>query len=282
MRAVAEVVRLSTEYLRERGLETPRLDAELLVGHALGLSRIELYTHHDRPVLESELVACRELLRRRAAREPVAQIIGEWGFRGLRLAVDRRVLVPRPETELLAGRCLELLAGVSAEAPRVLDVGTGSGAIAIAIAVEHPGAVVTACDLSPGALELAGANAVRNRVALELVVSDLLAAFAGRRFDLIVSNPPYVAEAELDRLEPEVVEYEPRQALVAGESGDELLLGLAAGAPECLEPGGWIALECGAGQPPAVAAALTASGFERVRTWADLAGIERFVEGRWA
>lgn len=280
MRTVAEVVRLSTAHLAERGLATPRLDAELLIGHALGMSRVDLYVHHDRPLSESELAACRELLRRRAEREPVAQIIGEWGFRGLRFAVDRRVLVPRPETELLAGRCLELLAGLGSEAPRVLDVGTGSGAIAIAVAVEHPGARVTACDLSPGALELAGQNAARNGVALELVVSDLLAAFAGRRFDLIVANPPYVAEAELQGLEPEVGEYEPRLALVAGQRGDELLLALAAGAAEHLEPGGWIALECGAGQPPAVAEALTGAGFEQVRTSADLVGIERFVEGR--
>ena len=111
-------------------------------------------------------------------------------------------------------------------------------------------------------------------------MSDLLAAFAGRRFDLIVSNPPYVAEAELGRLEPEVVEYEPRLALVAGERGDELLLALATGAAGCLRPGGWVAFECGLGQPPAVAAALELAGFERVQTWADLAGMDRFVEGR--
>jgi len=278
VRTVGEVVRLSTGHLLEHGVPTPRLDAELLIGHALGLSRVDLYVHHDRPLGAAELAACRELLRRRAAREPIAYILGEWGFRGLRLEVDRRVLVPRPETELLAGRCLELLAG--RESPRVLDVGTGSGAIAVSLAAELPGSRVTACDLSPAALELAGHNARRHGVELELVVSDLLAAFGDRRFDLIVSNPPYVAEAELARLQPEVAEFEPALATVAGPDGDELLLRLAATAGAQLEPGGWMVMECGIGQPPAVAEALAAANFEQVRTWPDLARIERFVEGR--
>lgn len=280
MRTVAEVVRLSTEHLRERGLETPRLDAELLVGHALGLARIDLYVHHDRPLSEAELAACRELLARRARREPVAYIVGEWGFRGLRLSVDRRVLVPRPETELLAGRAIELAA--SFDQPAVLDVGTGSGAIAIAVAVECPQARVTACDLSPGALELAGANAARAGVRIELVVSDLLAAFAGRRFDVIAANLPYIPEGELAALEPEVAEWEPRMATVGGERGDELLQALAASAAGALSPAGWLVMECGPGQPEAVAATLAAAGFGQIRRFADLAGIERFVEGRAA
>jgi release factor glutamine methyltransferase len=278
VRTLAEVVRLSTDYLRERGLATPRLDAELLVGHALGLTRIDLYVHHDRPLSEPELATCRALLARRAQREPVAYILGEWGFRGLRLAVDRRVLVPRPETEVLAGRAIELAAGFPR--PRVLDVGTGSGALAIAIAAECPGAVVTAGDLSPAALELAGANADRAGVRLELVVSDLLAAFAGRRFDLIVANLPYIPAAQLGSLEPEVAEWEPQMATVGGAVGDELVQALAAGAAGALAAGGWIAMECGPGQPVAVADTLSAAGFLDVRRFSDLAGVERFVEGR--
>ncbi len=280
MRTVAEVVRLSTDYLGERGLATPRLDAELLVGHALGLARIDLYVHHDRPLSEDELAACRALLARRAQREPVAYILGEWGFRGLRLAVDRRVLVPRPETELLAGRAIELAAALAE--PAVLDVGTGSGALAIAIASEVPAARVTACDLSPAALELAGQNAARAGVRIELVVSDLLAAFAGRRFDLIVANLPYIPAADLATLEPEVAEWEPQLATVGGERGDELVEALAGTAAAHLAAGGWLAMECGPGQPQAVAETLAAAGFREIRRFADLAGVERFVEGRAA
>jgi release factor glutamine methyltransferase len=194
--AVGEVLRRSTAYLEGRGSPTPRLDAELLLAHALGLSRVELYTHHDRPLTEAETAACRELVRRRGEREPVAYVTGTRGFRRLDLAVDARVLVPRPETELVVERCLELIA--ETPAPAVLDVGTGSGAIALAIAQEHPGARVVASDVSAAALAVAAANADRAGLEMELMESDLFAALAGRSFDLIVSNPPYVAAAELD------------------------------------------------------------------------------------
>ncbi|HEY2788053.1 MAG TPA: peptide chain release factor N(5)-glutamine methyltransferase [Gaiellales bacterium] len=280
MRTLAEVLRLSASYLEERGSPTPRLDAELLIGHALGLGRIELYTNFDRPLHEPELAACRALLDRRGRREPVAYILGRWGFHGLDLLVDGRVLVPRPETELLVERCLALLA--ERPQPRVLDVGTGSGAIALAIKAARPDAVVTAGDVSTGALAVAAANAAALGLDVELVESDLLAGLAGRRFDLIASNPPYVTEAEIETLEPEVAQFEPRGALVAGPRGTEVLERLAVEVPAALAPGGWLVVECGAGQAAATHTLLEAAGAAEPFVAADMAGIDRVVGGRWA
>jgi release factor glutamine methyltransferase len=278
VRQLGEVLRLSAGYLSEHGSPTPRLDAELLIGHALGLPRIELYTNFDRPLDEPELAACRALLERRGRREPVAYILGRWGFHGLDLAVDGRVLVPRPETEVLVERCLALLDGI--EAPRVADVGTGSGAIALAIKAARPDALVTATDVSGDALAVARANAAALGLEVELVESDLLAGVAGR-FALIASNPPYIGEGEMAGLEPEVAEYEPRLATVAGPAGTEVLERLAGAAPEALEPGGWLVVECGAGQAGSVRAMLRAAGAAETFAEADLAGVDRVVGGRW-
>ena len=279
MRTLGEVLRLSTGYLEERGSPTPRLDAELLIGHALGLERIRLYTSFDRPLTEPELAAIRALLERRGRREPVAYVLGRWGFHGIELAVDARVLVPRPETEVLVDRCLQLLAG--SEAPRVLDVGTGSGAVALALKSARPDADVTACDASADALAVAAANAEALRLDVELVRSDLLGALGGRRFDVIASNPPYVAEPELDGLEPEVARFEPRIALAAGADGLDVLRRLVAAAPGALAPGGWLVCECGAGQAGALAGMMAAAGAAETAAAPDLAGIDRVVSGRW-
>jgi release factor glutamine methyltransferase len=278
VRQLAEVLRLSTGYLQDHGSTTPRLDAELLIGHALGLERIALYTGFDRPLTEPELAACRALLERRGRREPVAYIIGRCGFHDLDLAVDARVLVPRPETEVLVERCLALL---GESAPGVLDVGTGSGAIALAIKAARPDAHVTATDVSADALAVAGANAAALGLEVELLESDLLAGVAGRRFDLIASNPPYIAEADMETLEPEVARFEPRLATVAGASGTEVLDRLIATAPDALVEGGWLVVECGAGQAPRVQEAMAAAGGRDVFAERDLAGIERVVGGRW-
>jgi release factor glutamine methyltransferase len=279
VRQLGEVLRLSAGYLSEHGSPTPRLDAELLIGHALGLPRIELYTNFDRPLDEPELAACRTLLERRGRREPVAYILGRWGFHGLDLAVDGRVLVPRPETEVLVERCLALLDGQ--DAPRVVDVGTGSGAIALAIKAARPEAAVTATDVSPDALAVARANADALGLEVELVEADLLAGVEGR-FALIASNPPYIGEAEMAALEPEVAGYEPRLATVAGPAGTEVLERLAAAASGALEPGGWLVVECGAGQAEAVRGMLAAAGAVETFAEPDLAGIDRVVGGRWA
>jgi len=278
VRQLGEVLRLSAGYLSEHGSPTPRLDAELLVGHALGLPRIELYTNFDRPLDEPELAACRALLERRGRREPVAYILGRWGFHGLDLAVDGRVLVPRPETEVLVERCLALLEGV--QAPRFADVGTGSGAIALAVKSARPDASVTATDVSADALAVARENATALGLEIELAETDLLAGVEGR-FAVIASNPPYIGEAEMAALEPEVSEYEPRLATVAGPAGTEVLERLAAAAAAALEAGGSLVVECGAGQAEAVRGLMAAAGAGETTAEPDLAGIDRVVTGRW-
>jgi release factor glutamine methyltransferase len=276
---LAEVLRRSTGYLEQHGSPTPRLDAELLLAHGLGLSRIELYTQYQRPLDDDELAACRELVRRRGLREPVAYVIGSWGFRGLDLAVDPRVLVPRPETELLVDRCLKLLG--SLERPRVVDVGTGSGAIALSLKSERPDAEVVACDISQDALDVAAANAARLGLDVELHRSDLLAQVPGDGFRLVVSNPPYVSEQEVADLEPEVAEYEPWLATVAGPDGLEVYRRLLPEAAARLVDGGSLALECGSGRAPALVAELAAAGYGQAGIDPDLAGIERVVWAPW-
>jgi release factor glutamine methyltransferase len=280
VRTLGEVLRLSTAHLERHGSPTARLDAELLLGHARGLGRVELYTGFERPLTEGELAACRELVARRARREPVAYVLGRWGFRGLELDVDPRVLVPRPETELVVDRCLALVEAV--EGPAILDVGTGSGAIALALAAEAPGARVCGCDVSDDALAVARGNGARLGIEVEWARSDLFEGMDERRFDLVVSNPPYVAAGEVAGLEPEVRDWEPRAATVAGETGLEVIERLAAQVPAALVPGGAVVLEVGAGQAAAVSGLLTDAGIEGVERERDHAGIERIVWGRAA
>jgi release factor glutamine methyltransferase len=270
---LGEVLRRATGHL-ERTSETARLDAELLLAHTLDRPRIELYTDLDRPLNEDEVDRYRELVARRSRREPVAYILGEWGFRRLTLDCDPRALIPRPETEIVVERCLERLRDL--HEPRVLDVGTGTGAIALAIADEHPGARVTGIDASPDALALARANAQRTGIAVELLEHDVRGGLPGGPYDLVVSNPPYVAPADLDTLMPDVRDYEPHVALV-GEGVSEAV---AAAARDVLRPGGWLVLEVGDGQAPSVSAQLGELGYVEVATTADLTGRKRVVEGR--
>jgi release factor glutamine methyltransferase len=269
---LAEVLRSAADYLAGRGVEHPRLDAERLLARALGLSRIELYTQHDRPLTDAERAAARELVQRRGRREPLAYVLGDWDFRRLTLRTDARALVPRPETEIVVERALAWLEGI--EAPRVVDVGTGTGAIALAIAQELPGAVVQATDTSPEALELARENAAANELAIEFRAGDLLAGLAGP-FDLVVSNPPYVDAAELAALEPEVRDWEPAGALVA-DGQTERLVREAKGVLA-----GWLVLEVHEARARTVARTLEEEGYTRVGVGNDLAGKERFVEAWW-
>jgi release factor glutamine methyltransferase len=269
---LAEVLKGATEYLAGRGIETARVDAELLLARALGLSRIELYTQHDRPLSDAERSAARELVQRRGQREPLAYVLGDWDFRRLTLKTDRRALVPRPETEIVVERCLALLTGVTA--PRLADVGTGTGAIALALKQERPDAIVVATDSSADALELAQENAAANELEIEFVEGDLLADIAGP-LDLVVSNPPYVGAEELDALEPEVRDWEPRGALV--DQGQTLRL--ARDAQSVLE--GWLVLEVHEEHAQALSGELAKLGYRRVSIGLDLSGRERVLEAQW-
>jgi len=270
-----EALRSAAGELERAGCPSPHVDAEWLLGHALGISRTELYADGVRALEPEEEERVRTLVARRARREPLAYILGEWGFRRLMLKVDRRALIPRPETEVLVERCLALLAGI--REPRVLDIGVGSGAIALAIADEHPGARVVATDSSPGALELAADNRARTGLGdrLELVEGDLFAGLEGP-FDLVVSNPPYVAADEIPSLLPEVRDFEPRAALLA----TGLTETLARRAPDLLGAGGALCLEAADGAAGDVAKLLERLGYLEVTMTCDLAGKERVVDGR--
>ena len=263
------------EELAIAGCPSPRVDAEWLLAQVLGVTRTDLYGDGNRPLEPEKERRFRELVARRARREPLAYVLGEWGFRGLTLQVDARVLVPRPETEAVVGRCLALLAGL--DEPRVLDVGVGSGAIALAIAEEHPTAFVVATDNSPGALAVAAENRARAGLAerVELVQGELLAGQDGP-FELIVANPPYIEPDELDGLEPEVAEYEPRQALVASGATEAI----AGEARSRLTPAGALVLETGDGKAGAVADLFRRLGYEEVSIGQDLTGRDRIVDGR--
>lgn len=260
---VAEALRLAERELAAAGVDTPRVDAELLLAHALGTSRSGVYAQADAEVPGMWQV----LLGRRLAREPLAYVLGEWGFRRLVLKTDARALVPRPETEIVVERCLELVHGE--REPRVLDVGTGTGAIALAIADEHPGARVTAVDSSPDAVALARENVERLQLDVDLREGGLDVAAAG--WDLVVSNPPYVTPAEWDTLQPEIREWEPREALVGVGLHEELAR---------VAQARFLVIESHECQARDVAATLTSLGYTDVRVTPDLAGKPRVVEGR--
>lgn len=253
-------------------MESPKVDAEILLAHVLGLTRAELRASLDRELRREELDELEALVSRREQREPLAYVIGEWGFRRLILSVDRRVLVPRPETEIVVERCLALIDEIAA--PSVLDVGTGSGAIALSLADEHRGARVTAIDRSTDALDVARANAARTGLEIELLEWDLLEGLPFGPWDLVVSNPPYVHPAEIDRLEPEVRDWEPRAALV-GEGATEAIV---TAATSVLRPGGALVLEVADGDAERVAALLGRLGYGDVAVTPDLAGRDRVVE----
>jgi release factor glutamine methyltransferase len=277
-----EALDAAVDGLRAAGVEDPRLDAEVLLAAATGRDRAALVA--GAAVTPGASRAFAEMVRRRLRREPVAYIVGRRGFRNIELAVDRRVLIPRPETELLVELALER------EAASVLDVGTGSGAIALAVADELPGCEVTATDTSPGALEVARANAAR------LALAERVRFLAGTlpetgEFDLVLANLPYVAEPDWPGLQPEVTQWEPREALLAGPDGLDAYRTLLADCCRLLvriahpkatatpPPTTALAVEVGEGQAGAVAALMEEAGYERFETRSDLAGIERVVLG---
>jgi len=280
-----EALNAATDALRAAGIEDPRLDAELLLAEAVGWDRARLVAEPEAEVPPAAARRFGEMVRRRLRREPVAYILGRRGFRRIELAVDPRVLIPRPETELLVELALEL------RPARLLDIGTGSGAIALAVADELPECEVVASDTSPPALEVARANANRLGLAERVSFHQGTLPPGDAPFDLVLANLPYVSEAEWSGLEPEVTEWEPREALLAGPDGldairsflsDRVRLSFRIAERKAKSASGCVALEVGAGQAEAVADLMRKAGFSAIETRRDLAGIERVVMGRQA
>lgn len=275
-----KVLTWTTGRFTERGLGSPRLDAEVLLAHVLGTTRVGLYTAFDQPLSEGELTRMRELIKRRTGGEPVAYLVGEQEFWSLALHVEPAVLIPRRDTETLVEVALREARHRTIH--RLADVCTGSGAVALALATEVPTAEIWASDVSPDALAVARKNVERHKLEarVQLVQGDLCAPLAaGAPFDLIVSNPPYVRDAEIATLSTEV-QREPRLALAGGADGLDLVRRLAPAARELLAPGGFLALEHGFDQASDVRELLAAAGFGEITTTRDLAGHERITAGR--
>jgi release factor glutamine methyltransferase len=275
---VLRMILWSADYLTTKGVERGRLDAEYLLADTLGLDRLQLYLQFDRPLIAEELEAYRPRLRRRAAREPLQYVLGTAAFRHIELAVDAGVLIPRPETEGLVSVVLEWAAG--REGPlRVLDVGTGSGAIALALATERANTQCVATDSSQAALAVAAANGHALGVDIDWRVGSFYEpVHQGERFEVVVSNPPYVLDGERDELAPEVRDHEPAGALFSGPDGLDAVRALLAGAASVVAPNGLLALEIGSGQGSTVLAlAQQLEGFECARLYQDLSSRDRYV-----
>ena len=284
--SVGEALRAAAARLRAAGSRSPRLDAELLLASSLGVPRAELFRDPSRMLSAEEAERFEDLLGRRLAREPVAYILGHRAFRTIDLEVTPDVLIPRPETETLVDVALEALAAMPIagpdpeDEPLALDVGTGSGCVALALAAEDPFVRVVAADIEPAALAVARRNGARLGLGrrVEFVLSDLFADVGERPFDLVVSNPPYIPADEYVALEPNVRDYEPRRALYGGVDGLDVYRRLIPGAALLLRPGGTLAVEVGAGQADDVAAIIDAAGaYEPPERRDDLSGVPRVV-----
>lgn len=269
-----KILTWTKEYFGARGIENARLEAEWLLCAATGLDRVGLYLNFDKPLNREELATFRRMVSRRARREPLQHILGSQEFCGLEFQVSPDVLIPRHDTETLVEEALKRVA----PAAQVLDIGTGSGCIAVVLAMRLPRAQVAAVDVSPAALEVARRNAARHGVEVEMLLGSLLEPVRGRRFDLIVSNPPYIPGADIARLEPEVRDGDPRLALDGGPDGLDIYRRLVPGALEHLNPGGWLLVEVGAGQAARVAELFRMNdGYGEVMVAHDPGGIERVV-----
>ncbi len=272
-----EVLRATERYLADRGVENPRLNAEHLLAHALGLKRMELYLQFDRPLSEAERTPLRDMVKRRGTREPLQHILGTAGFHGRTFTCDQRALVPRPETEQLVELALEFAKQFNK--PTLLDIGTGSGVIVLTVALELPSATLHATDASPDALALAAANADRHDLTDRITFhqADLLPP-GETKFDLILANLPYISTDEIATLSPEV-RHDPASALDGGADGLDLIRRLIESAPAHLTPGGALLLEIGAGQADAVNALLAARKFRDISLRPDYSNIPRFAVG---
>lgn len=278
---VLELLRWTTSHFESRGIESARLDAELLLAHALESDRLRLYIDHDKPVLPDERARFRDLVKRRAGeRVPVSQLLGRREFWSLPFKVTRDVLTPRPETETLVEAALARLPDREGFA-RILDIGTGTGAIALSLVQERPQARVTATDISPAALQIARENADQQGVSerLRFLEGSLFEPVAGEQFDLIVSNPPYLARSSSQSLPPEL-DHEPEVALFGGADGYEVLRPFAAGVFEHMAPGASVLVEVDPGQVETIAEWFAEAGLVEVETLRDLAGRPRGVVAR--
>jgi release factor glutamine methyltransferase len=280
---IGRLLEWTTKFLAEKGSEFPRLDTEVLLAHALGARRIELYTRHDERPSEQERQMFRDLIKRRVEGCPVAYLVGRKEFFSLELEVSPAVLIPRPDTECVVDECLRL--AKSLPEPRVLDVGTGSGCLAVAVARRHKGACVTATDISPDALAVAARNAGKHGLGerIRFVQGDLFAPLtAGERFDFILSNPPYIRRGDLAGLPKGVRDYEPHLALDGGETGFVVFDRLVAEAPQFLEPGGYLIVEIGTAQEaPGRERIGRIPGYELAKTVHDGSGHPRVLRARW-
>jgi release factor glutamine methyltransferase len=280
---ILEVINKTTPYFEKQGIESPRLTIELLLAHLLKKKRLQLYLEFERELDETTLEALRGMVKRRVAGEPLQYITGEAEFCGLRLMVDGRVLIPRPETELLVETVAGRLKGESGErkaAIKIVDVGTGSGGIAIALAKRFPEAEIFALDASRDALDVARGNAKLHQIEknIRFLESDLLQSLNDSlRADVILSNPPYIADGEMAKLPREVRDFEPALALAAGEDGLKVIRRLVIEAKRILSPSGFMALELGAGQRAAVEEFFGQQGYDVVEVVKDLQGHERVI-----
>jgi release factor glutamine methyltransferase len=280
---VLEVIQRSTDFLQQKGVDSPRLQIELILGHVLGVPRLKLYLNFDRALTEAELGRVREMVKRRGDREPLQHIVGSTSFCGLEIKCSRDALVPRPETELLAERAWQFLESVQQQDATALDVGTGTGCIAIAMAVHAPKAKVHAIDLSSAALALARANAAHHGVSERITFreGDAFAAVPpGAKFDLIVSNPPYLATEEIDSLEPEVRSFDPMLALDGGADGMVVHRQIAREAAKFLKPHGRLMLEFADGQAGNVKKLFTAEKWIVEEIIADYSSRPRILIAR--
>ena len=274
---IGRILKWTEQYFKEKGIESPRLDAEVLLSHILGRERIYLYVHFDEPLEPAELARYRDAIKQRVQRVPVAYIIGEKEFMGLTFKVTEDTLVPRPDTEILVQAAVERLRA-RGEAPRFADIGTGSGAICLSVLHFLPKAQADTVDISPAARAIAEENAAALEVADRVTfhTGDLLAPLAGQCYDAILSNPPYIPDGDIAALAPEVRLKEPRTALAGGKDGLDFYRRLTADAPALLKDGGFLALEVGIHQAAPVAA-LAVPSFSRTEILKDYAGIERVV-----
>jgi release factor glutamine methyltransferase len=275
---VLEVLQSTTAYFKKRDIESPRLNAEHLLAHTLGRKRIELYLEFERPLTEAELAPLRELVRRRGQGEPLQHLLGTVEFAGRIFLCDQRALVPRPETEQL----VELLKSqITDPKSQILDVGTGSGVIALTLTAQFPNAEVKAVDISDEALALARENAARLGLQerVRFAKGNLLAEVDGA-FDLIVANLPYVANGDRSTLSREVL-HDPAVAVFGGDRGDELVRELISAAGDRLRPGGMLALEIGIGQADGLATLLTEKNYHDIASIRDYCGVTRFLFGRY-